>query len=124
MELFNKLSSTVENKESYFLHMSHKFYTRYKNSGPRDCILLLRWVKVSVCLLASLLSGSELGGAARRSSGSTEKAGSGFPLGQSATRSGCEHYRSSARCAGKPLASQTGQPTCKRPPHPQPPPAR
>lgn len=62
--------------------MSHKFYTRYKNSGPRDCILLLRGVKVSVCLLASLLSGSELGGAAYRSRGSTEKAASGPPLGR------------------------------------------
>lgn len=79
MELFNKLSSTVESKESYFLHMSHKFYTRYKNSGPRDCILLLRWVKVSVCLLASLLSGSELGGAARRSRGLHRESWFRFP---------------------------------------------
>ena len=38
MELFNKLSSTVESKESYFLHMSPKFYTHYKNSLKNGCL--------------------------------------------------------------------------------------
>lgn len=47
MKLFNKLSSTVENKESYFpAHLSCKFYTHYKYPGPRDCFLPLRGSKL------------------------------------------------------------------------------
>ena len=51
MELFNKLSSTVESKESYFLHMSPKFYTHYKNSLKNGCL----WTVVLEKILESPL---------------------------------------------------------------------
>ena len=56
MELFNKLSSTVESKESYFLHMSPKFYTHYKNSLKNGCL----WTVVLEKILESPLDCKEI----------------------------------------------------------------